>query len=58
MKPSGIDPTIGTVAMLATIALVAGGVYKLRQGDRQKGLLMLVCALVLVGNLLIWVIPV
>ena len=54
MKPGAIDPTIGTIAMLAVIALVAGGVFALRKGEKQKGSLMIVCALVVLGNLLIW----
>ena len=44
-----------TLAMLAAFALVGGGAYLLRQGqDRRKGVLMLVMAAVLVGNVLIW----
>ena len=43
------------VAMLAVFALVAGGVYLIRRRvtDRRRGALMLVAALVLLGNVLI-----
>ena len=43
------------VAMLAAFALVVGGV-KLALGpeDRKRGVLMLVAAAVLVGNVLVW----
>ena len=42
------------LAMLAAIALVGGGGYLLWTGkDRRKGLLMIVLAVVLVGNVLI-----
>ena len=42
------------IAMLAAFACVAGGVATIRRGDRRKGALMLVMAVVLVGNVLIW----
>ncbi len=45
------------VAMIAVFALTAGGVVLLRRGDdRKRGWLMLVAALVLLGNVLIWTI--
>lgn len=45
--------------MLAAAGLAWGGVTMIRRGnqkggDRTKGVLMLVCAVVLVGNVLIW----
>ena len=40
--------------MLAAVVLVWGGVTMIRKGDRTKGVLMIVCAVVLVGNVLIW----
>lgn len=43
-----------SIAVLATFALAWGGVATWRRGDRQKGALMVVCALVLLGNVLIW----
>lgn len=43
------------IAMLACFACVGGGTYLLRSGrDRRKGVLMLVMAAVLLGNVLIW----
>lgn len=42
------------IAVLAVLALAWGGVTVLRRGDRQRGVLMLVCALVILGNVLIW----
>ena len=47
------------VAMLAIFALIAGGLRMiLVASDRRKGVLMLVAALVLLGNVLIWWVPV
>ena len=44
-----------SIAMLAALALVIGGVRLVRRpAERTKGVLMLVCAAVLVGNVLIW----
>jgi hypothetical protein len=50
--PSGL---ILSVLMLATIALIWGGVVQLRRKER-RGWLMLVAAAVLFGNVLIWTI--
>ena len=36
------------------LCLCGGGVVTIRRGDRRKGVLMLVMAVVLVGNVLIW----
>jgi len=45
------------IAMLAIFACVIGGIAILRRGDnRLKGVLMLVMAAVLLGNVLIWTI--
>lgn len=48
-----------SLLMIAAVVLVWGGVTMIRKGDRDggnrtKGLLMIVCAVVLVGNVLIW----
>ncbi len=45
-----------TLAMLAVFLLVWGGLRLIRRGpeNRTKGVLMLVCAGVLLGNVLIW----
>lgn len=48
-----------SLLLIAAVVLVWGGVTMIRKGDRAggnrtKGLLMIVCAVVLVGNVLIW----
>lgn len=43
-----------SLLLIAAVVLVWGGVTMIRKGDRTKGVLMIVCALVLVGNVLIW----
>jgi hypothetical protein len=52
-----LDPSLGpilmSVAVLAMFALIWGGIRTLK-ADRTRGVLMLVAALVLLGNLLIW----
>ena len=43
------------VAMLAVFALAGGGGYLIALGrERGKGVLMLVCAAVILANVLIW----
>ena len=45
------------VTMIAAFLLAAGGVRFIRRGEyRQQGWLMLVAAMVLVGNVLVWTI--
>jgi hypothetical protein len=46
--------TVLAILMLAAFALAWGGVRLVLKGERQKGVLMIVCALVAVGNVLIW----
>lgn len=47
-----------SILMLAGIALIAGGLYLiLRRQDVKRGLLMLVAAAVMFGNVVIWVMP-
>lgn len=47
-------PTVLTLLMLATFALIAGGLHlMLRRKERVKGALMLVCAAVFAGNIAI-----
>ena len=47
-----------SIAMLASFALVLGGWRTItRGGDRLRGVLMIVAALVLLGNVLIWAWP-
>lgn len=53
----GIDPTspvFPSIAMLGAFACLFGGVALIRRGERRKGGLMLVMAVVLVANVLIW----
>ena len=47
-----------SITMVVVIALLWGGISLVRKGaDRRRGLLMLVAALVLLGNVLIWALP-
>ena len=46
-----------SLAMLAAGALIWGGVVLIRRGQKQKGALMTVAALVLVANVLIIALP-
>jgi hypothetical protein len=53
-----MNQVIATIALLAVIALVAGGYSLLKKpGERFRGVLMIVAALVLLGNVLIWAPP-
>lgn len=54
MIDPGLDPLLLSIAVVAMFALVWGAVRTWRGGDRFKGVLMVVAALVLLGNLLIW----
>ncbi len=51
---SGLYPLTMGIAMLAVLALARGGATVLRGGDRKRGVLMLLCALAILGNVLIW----
>ena len=52
---SGLAGGAMAVAMLAAFVLAAGGVkLALSSQNRSRGLLMIVAAAVLVGNVLIW----
>ena len=53
MFDPALNPLLLSIAVLATFALVWGGVRTLKT-ERTRGVLMLVAALVLLGNLLIW----
>jgi len=47
-----------SIVMLAVFALTWGGAWLiLKARDRKRGALMLVAALVLLGNILIWTLP-
>lgn len=55
MPLTDIASAAPALAMLAAFACVAGGLYLIaRRGERLKGVLMIVMAVVLVGNVLIW----
>ncbi|MEQ1548388.1 MAG: hypothetical protein ABL918_07025 [Chakrabartia sp.] len=44
-----------SIAILSVFALIWGGIWMIRKGnERQKGVLMIIAALVLLGNVLIW----
>jgi len=45
---SGLSSTVLAIAMLAACLLV------MRKADRSRGILMILAALVLVGNVVIW----
>ncbi|HEX6376676.1 MAG TPA: hypothetical protein VFZ91_13260 [Allosphingosinicella sp.] len=50
-----IAVTALSLAVLASFALVGGGLYLLvKRRERKQGLLMLIAALVLFANVLIW----
>lgn len=54
MTDPALNPLMLSIAVVAMFALVWGSVRTWRSGDRTKGALMLIAALVLLGNLLIW----
>lgn len=52
---TGIGSAAPAIAMLAAFACTLGGIALIRRGrERFKGVLMLVMAVVLVGNVLVW----
>ena len=47
-----------SITMLVIAALAWGGIVLLKRGaDRRRGILMLVAAAVLLGNVLLWTVP-
>jgi len=52
----GPSSIVLSIAMLAAGALIWGGIRLVHRGGatRTKGILMIVCAAVIVGNVLIW----
>ena len=55
---TGLAATLLSIAVLAAFALVGGGLWLLvKQRNRKQGWLMLLAALVLAGNVLIWTLP-
>ncbi|HEX8448241.1 MAG TPA: hypothetical protein VF652_01505 [Allosphingosinicella sp.] len=52
---TGFAAALLSIAVLATFALVVGAAHLLiRRKERRQGILMLVAAAVLFGNVLIW----
>ena len=52
---SGIGATILSITTIASFTLGAGGMWLIvKRRETKKGLLMLVAALVLLANVLIW----
>ena len=52
---TGFAATILSILVLSSFALVAGGAYLLiKRKERKQGILMLVAAAVLFGNVLVW----
>jgi hypothetical protein len=52
---TGPSAMILAILMIAAFALTAGGVYLIvKRGERRKGALMIVAAIVMLGNVLIW----
>jgi hypothetical protein len=55
MPTSGLGATFLSILMIAAFALAAGGIHLLiRRDDRKKGILMLLAAAVMFGNVLVW----
>jgi len=53
------EPALLSISMFAVFALVAGGGWMIaKRHNKKQGVLMLVAALVLLGNVLIWAWPV
>lgn len=53
---SPVTSILAAIMMLAVFALAWGGIRLVRHSgaERTKGILMLVCAAVILGNVLIW----
>ena len=50
-----ISQAAPAIAMIGAFACIIGGIAKVRRGpDRRKGVLLLVMAAVLIGNVLVW----
>jgi hypothetical protein len=54
---SGLAAALMSIAVIAAFALGGGGMWLIvRRSDVKKGILMLVAALVMLANVLIWTI--
>jgi hypothetical protein len=52
---SGLASALQSLAVLGAFFLAGGGAWLIaKRRDAKKGTLMIVCALVLLGNVLIW----
>ena len=52
---TGASAIFLSILMIAAFLLAAVGIYLLvKKRDRKKGVLMLVCAAVALGNVLVW----
>lgn len=55
---SGLSATLLSIMVITAFLLGAGGMWMIvKRRDLKKGLLMLVAALILLGNVLIWTLP-
>ena len=54
---TGLPAALLSIAMIGAFGLIVGGAVLIRRGQRRKGVLMIVAAAVLVGNVLIWTLP-
>jgi hypothetical protein len=53
------EPALLSISMLAVFALALGGGWIVaKRREKKQGVLMLIAALVLLGNILIWAWPV
>lgn len=46
--------TLLAILMLVAVLLAVFGIRMIARGERRNGVLMLVCAVVMVGNVAIW----
>ena len=55
---SSVTALISSIAMIAAFVLGAGGMWLIvKRRETKQGVLMLVAALVILGNVLIWTMP-
>lgn len=55
----GMNELALSIAMIATFLLAGGGVWLIaRRRDIKRGVLMIIAALVIAGNVAIWTVPV
>ena len=52
---TGFSAAVSAIAVIASFALAGGGAWLLvKRGERKQGVLMLLAAAVLLGNVMIW----